>query len=145
MAHLKNKLKEFQSIVKKINEIEINYNGKSQSELISFTDQLKVDFKNGVTLDELLVPAFAIVREAALTTCVCLAFIGTPIAYFLAFSSGKLNPIIESIITLPLVLPPTVIGFYLIVFFSPDTKLGNFFILVTYNKVYKFMGWYLLQ
>ena len=43
----KNKLKEFQSIVKKINEIEINYNGKSQSELISFTDQLKVDFKNG--------------------------------------------------------------------------------------------------
>ena len=64
----KNKLKEFQSIVKKINEIEINYNGKSQSELISFTDQLKVDFKNGVTLDELLVPAFAIVREAAKQT-----------------------------------------------------------------------------
>ena len=64
----KNKLKEFQSIVKKINEIEINYNGKSQSELISFTDQLKVDFKNGITLDELLVPAFAIVREAAKQT-----------------------------------------------------------------------------
>ena len=64
----KNKLKEFQSIVKKINEIEIDYNGKSQSELISFTDQLKVDFKNGVTLDELLVPAFAIVREAAKQT-----------------------------------------------------------------------------
>ena len=64
----KNKLKEFQSIVKKINEIEINYNGKSQSELISITDQLKVDFKNGVTLDELLVPAFAIVREAAKQT-----------------------------------------------------------------------------
>ena len=55
-------------IVTKINEIEINYNGKSQSELISFTDQLKVDFKNGVTLDELLVPAFAIVREAAKQT-----------------------------------------------------------------------------
>ena len=63
-----NKLKEFQSIVKKINEIEINYNGKSQSELISFTDQLNVDFKNGVTLDELLIPAFAIVKEAAKQT-----------------------------------------------------------------------------
>ena len=64
----KNKLKEFQSIVKKINEIEINYDGKSQSELIQFTDQLKIDFKNGTTLDELLIPAFAIVREAAKQT-----------------------------------------------------------------------------
>ena len=61
--------------------------------------------------------ALILTLKLALTTCVCLAFIGTPIAYFLAFSSGKLNPIIESIITLPLVLPPTVIGFYLIVFF----------------------------
>ena len=64
----KNKLKEFQSIVKKINEIEINYDGKSQSELIQFTDQLKMDFKNGTSLDELLIPAFAIVREAAKQT-----------------------------------------------------------------------------
>ena len=41
----KNKLKEFQSIVKKINEVENIYDGKSQSELIQFTDQLKIDFK----------------------------------------------------------------------------------------------------
>ena len=85
--------------------------------------------------------ALILTLKLALTTCVCLAFIGTPIAYFLAFSSGKLNPIIESIITLPLVLPPTVIGFYLIVFFSPDTMLGNFFILVTGEQlIFSFYG-----
>ena len=67
-SYNKNKLKEFQSIVKKVNEIEDNYTGKSQSELIQFTNQLKADFKNGTTLDELLVPAFALVREAAKQT-----------------------------------------------------------------------------
>ena len=69
--------------------------------------------------------------KLALTTCFFLALIGTPIAYLLAFSSIKGKAIIQSIVTLPLVLPPTVIGFYLIVIFSPDTNLGKFFILST--------------
>ena len=71
--------------------------------------------------------ALLVTLKLALTTCICLAIIGTPIAYLLAFSSSKGQAIIESIVTLPLVLPPTVIGFYLIVFFSPDTKLNVFY------------------
>ena len=67
-SYNKNKLKEFQLIVTKINEIEPQYEGKTQAELIQFTENLKSDFKNGSSLNELLIPAFAIVREAAKQT-----------------------------------------------------------------------------
>ena len=50
-SYNKNKLKEFQSIVKKINDVEDNYEGKNQTELIQFTEQLKKDFSNGTDLD----------------------------------------------------------------------------------------------
>ncbi|MDA9171652.1 molybdate ABC transporter permease subunit [Alphaproteobacteria bacterium] len=79
--------------------------------------------------------------KLALTTCFFLALIGTPIAYLLAFSSIKGKAVIQSVVTLPLVLPPTVIGFYLIVIFSPDTNLGKFFILITGEQlVFSFYG-----
>ncbi len=70
-----------------------------------------------------------------------LALIGTPLAYFLAFKSKKTKPFIETIVTLPLVLPPTVIGFYLIVFFNPETTLGKIFILLTGEQlIFSFYG-----
>jgi molybdate transport system permease protein len=72
-----------------------------------------------------------ITLKLAVVTCFFLALIGTPLAYFLAFKSKKTKPFIEAIVTLPLVLPPTVIGFYLIVFFNPETPLGKIFILLT--------------
>ena len=67
--------------------------------------------------------AVLITLKLALTTCFFLALIGTPLAYYLAFKSKKVKPFLESIVTLPLVLPPTVIGFYLIVFFMPYQQL----------------------
>ena len=85
--------------------------------------------------------AVLITLKLALTTCFFLALIGTPLAYYLAFKSKKVKPFLESIVTLPLVLPPTVIGFYLIVFFSPDTSLGKFFILLTGEQlIFSFYG-----
>ena len=85
--------------------------------------------------------AVLITLKLALTTCFFLALIGTPLAYYLAFKSKKVKPFLESIVTLPLVLPPTVIGFYLIVFFSPDTALGKFFILLTGEQlIFSFYG-----
>ena len=85
--------------------------------------------------------AVLITLKLALTTCFFLALIGTPLAYYLAFNSKKVKPFLESIVTLPLVLPPTVIGFYLIVFFSPDTALCNFFILLTGEQlIFSFYG-----
>ena len=85
--------------------------------------------------------ALFITLKLAFTTCVLLAMIGTPIAYYLAFKSTKGKSILEAIITLPLVLPPTVIGFYLIVIFSPDTFLGKVFILMTGSQlIFSFYG-----
>jgi molybdate transport system permease protein len=85
--------------------------------------------------------AVLITLKLALITCFFLALIGTPLAYYLAFKSKKVKPFLESIVTLPLVLPPTVIGFYLIVFFSPDTALGKFFILLTGEQlIFSFYG-----
>lgn len=85
--------------------------------------------------------ALFITLKLAFTTCVLLAMIGTPIAYYLAFKSTKGKPILEAVITLPLVLPPTVIGFYLIVLFRPDTFLGKVFILMTGSQlIFSFYG-----
>ena len=85
--------------------------------------------------------AVLITLKLALTTCFFLALIGTPLAYYLAFKSKKVKPFLESIVTLPLVLPPTVIGFYLIVFFSPETALGKFFVLLTGEQlIFSFYG-----
>ena len=85
--------------------------------------------------------AVLITLKLALTTCFFLALIGTPLAYYLAFNSKKVKPFLESIVTLPLVLPQTVIGFYLIVFFSPDKSFGKFFILLTGEQlIFSFYG-----
>jgi molybdate transport system permease protein len=82
-----------------------------------------------------------ITLKLAIITCFFLALIGTPLAYFLAFKSRKTKPFIETIVTLPLVLPPTVIGFYLIVFFNPETALGKIFILLTGEQlIFSFYG-----
>jgi len=64
--------------------------------------------------------------ELSLITTLLLVAIGIPLANFLAFTSFKGKSILESIISLPLVLPPSVLGFYLLVAFSPNHFLGHF-------------------
>jgi molybdate transport system permease protein len=51
--------------------------------------------------------------------------VSVPLANWLTETKSKIKPVIESIISLPLVLPPTVLGFYLLVAFSPNNALGN--------------------
>lgn len=64
--------------------------------------------------------------ELALITTVLLLIIGIPISSFLAYRSFRGKPVIETIISLPLVLPPSVLGFYLLIAFSPQNFLGEF-------------------
>jgi len=61
----------------------------------------------------------------ALITTFMLLLIAIPLAYWLAFSKSKIKPVIETLVSMPLVLPPTVIGFYLLVAFSPSNAFGN--------------------
>lgn len=63
--------------------------------------------------------------KLALITTLLLLFISIPLAYWLAYSKSKLKPIFETLVSMPLVLPPTVIGFYLLVAFSPSNSFGN--------------------
>ncbi len=71
-------------------------------------------------------PFFISFKLAFLTT-VILFIIGVPFAWYLSQSKSKIKPILESITSLPLVLPPSVLGFYLLVFFSSNSFLGHFF------------------
>ena len=87
------------------------------------------------------ISAIFITLKLAFITCFFLAIIGTPLAYYLAFVSKRSKSFLEAIVTLPLVLPPTVIGFYLIIFFSPETSLGKFFIMLTGEQlIFSFYG-----
>ncbi len=63
--------------------------------------------------------------KLALWTTIILLLIGFPIAYFLAYKRFIFKPFVEAIVSMPMVLPPTVLGFYLLVAYSPDRWPGN--------------------
>ncbi len=64
--------------------------------------------------------------QLALITTVMLMVIAIPIAFWLSNSKSKLKPIVETLVSMPLVLPPTVLGFYLLMVLSPSSQLGGF-------------------
>lgn len=70
-------------------------------------------------------PFFVTFKLACLTTGI-LFVIGIPIAYFLAFSKWKGKVFLESLMLLPIVLPPTVLGFYFLFFLGPKSTIGHF-------------------
>jgi molybdate transport system permease protein len=69
-------------------------------------------------------PFFLTFKLAVISTFI-LTLIGIPFAYFLSFSKFRLKSVIEALVALPLVLPPTVLGFYLLILFSKKGYLGN--------------------
>ena len=71
-----------------------------------------------------LIAVLLTVKLAGITT-VLLLLIGTPIAWWLARSRSRLKNVIGAIVTLPLVLPPAVLGFYLLVLMGPQGPLGQ--------------------
>lgn len=77
-----------------------------------------------MTIDD-LEPIWLTLRLATITT-VILLFIGTPIAWWLSKTKTSFKGFIEAVIALPLVLPPTVLGFYLLILMGPYGPIGNF-------------------
>lgn len=76
-------------------------------------------------MDDLSVTLLLTFKLAILTTAI-LFVVSIPISYFLAYSNSRINPVVSSIVSLPLVLPPSVIGFYLLMAFSPNFFFGKF-------------------
>jgi molybdate transport system permease protein len=72
-----------------------------------------------------LLALFTTLKMAAISTII-LVLIGTPLAWKLAKMKSRYKVIIEAIVALPLVLPPTVLGFYLLIAFSPQYLPGQF-------------------
>jgi molybdate transport system permease protein len=64
--------------------------------------------------------------KLAFFTTVILFIAGIPLAYWLVFTKNRIRYLAEVLVSMPLVLPSTVIGFYLLVFFSPRYFMGNF-------------------
>lgn len=69
-------------------------------------------------------PIWLSLKLAAVTTLILL-LISIPLAYWLSRRSTLLKVLTEAIITMPLVLPPSVLGFYLLISFSPNSFLGH--------------------
>lgn len=69
-------------------------------------------------------PIILTLKLAGITT-VLLVLISIPLANWLTNTKTKLKPVFEALISLPLVLPPTVLGFYLLIAFSPNNAFGT--------------------
>lgn len=77
-----------------------------------------------------LAPLLLTAKLAGLTTLILLV-IGTPVAWWLANTKTKIKPLVETVVALPIVLPPTVLGFYLLVILSPQSSIGGWWFELT--------------
>ncbi|MBZ7935065.1 MULTISPECIES: molybdate ABC transporter permease subunit [Campylobacter] len=77
-------------------------------------------------LDPVFLQTLFLTLKLAFITTFILFFIGVFLAYILSFTHFPFKALLQTCINLPLVLPPSVLGFYLLISFSANTFLGNF-------------------
>jgi len=75
-------------------------------------------------------PVWLSLQLAAVTVLVLLVA-GTPLAWWLAFTRSRVRTVIEAVVAMPLVLPPTVLGFYLLVLLGPAGIIGSAWLDIT--------------
>jgi len=79
--------------------------------------------------------------QLAVMVSFILLLIGLPIAYWIAFSRWRGKFLVEALVALPVVLPPTVLGFYVLVALGPRSPLGRFWISLTgHTLAFTFTG-----
>jgi len=69
--------------------------------------------------------------QLAGVTTVLLVVISMPLAWWLAGTASRIKPVVEALTAMPLVLPPTVLGFYLLILMSPASPVGAFWVTLT--------------
>ena len=82
--------------------------------------------KTEALIDEQAWQAIGLTLQLASLTTVLLLLLATPLAWWLAHTRSRLRAPISALVTLPLVLPPSVLGFYLLVALGPEGPLGRF-------------------
>ncbi len=83
---------------------------------------------------------FLISFKLAFLTTAILFFIALPLAWWLSQTKSKLKPFIEAIFALPIVLPPSVLGFYLLIAFSQNSSLGRLLKSFNIELLFSFSG-----
>ncbi len=87
-----------------------------------------------------LAPLWLTLQLAAMTTLILLV-LGTPVAWWLARTRSRMKVPVEALTALPLVLPPTVLGFYLLLIMNPTAPLGSFWVSLTGDSLtFSFSG-----
>ncbi len=85
--------------------------------------------------------AFRLTLQLAVIVSATLLIIGLPIAYWIAFSRRRWKFLVEAVVALPIVLPPTVLGFYVLVALGPHSPLGRWWIALTgHTLAFTFTG-----
>lgn len=75
--------------------------------------------------------ALALTLRLAFVVTLLLLVVSLPLAYWLSRNKRRSTVVLETVVSLPIVLPPTVIGFYLLVLFSPQRPFGAFWLDIT--------------
>lgn len=84
---------------------------------------------------------FRLTLQLAVTVSFVLLLLGVPIAYWIVFSNWRWKFLIEAIVALPIVLPPTVLGFYVLVALGPHSPVGQWWISLTgHTLAFTFSG-----
>jgi molybdate transport system permease protein len=85
--------------------------------------------------------AFWLTLQLAVVVSAVLLAIGLPVAYWIAFSSWRWKFLVEAVVALPIVLPPTVLGFYVLVGLGPRSPLGRWWVALTgHTLAFTFSG-----
>jgi molybdate transport system permease protein len=85
--------------------------------------------------------AFWLTLQLAVMVSALLLAIGLPVAYWIAFSAWRWKFLVEAVVALPIVLPPTVLGFYVLVALGPRSPVGRWWIALTgHTLAFTFSG-----
>ena len=76
-------------------------------------------------MDQQFVQTLWLTLRLALSTTIILLVIGLPFAYWMAYTKVRIKPLIEALVSMPMVLPPSVIGYYMLVIYSPRNWFGD--------------------
>src|SRR5713101_1800386 len=84
---------------------------------------------------------FRLTLQLAFTVSLILLLLGLPVAYWIAFSRWRWKFLVEAVVALPIVLPPTVLGFYVLIALGPRSPLGRWWVSLTgHTLAFTFSG-----
>ena len=75
-------------------------------------------------------PLWLSAQLASVTTAI-LILLGAPLAWWLSQTRSRMQPVVQAIVAMPIVLPPTVLGFYLLIVLGPNGAIGSWWVKLT--------------